>query len=59
MLTRFRLLKLIRLFVYERFDSIVRDVWMPRAAGPYKELYVFTHDGRRFHITIEEDRWYE
>lgn len=58
-MTRFQLLKAIRNLIYARWDSAVDSTWMPRQDGPYKELYVFLVDGRRLHITIEEERWHE
>jgi hypothetical protein len=55
-MTRYALLKLIRRLVeaLPGWDS----TWMPRTRDGYKKLYVFMADGRRFEITIKEERWY-
>jgi hypothetical protein len=54
-MTRYALLKLIRRLV-EALPGW-RDTWMPRN-GARDTLYVFMEGGRRFEITIKEERWY-
>ncbi len=58
-MTRFQLLKALRCWIEDNCD--VESIWMPRGrnGAGYKELWVWMWNGRRFVITIEEDRWTE